>query len=58
MERLRGLNFGGWLSQIDAIEEKDPQTFPGIDGHIAEFIDGRFFKDRRLSAMAMNMINE
>ncbi|MDR2728847.1 MAG: glycoside hydrolase family 5 protein [Chitinispirillales bacterium] len=38
MERMRGLNFGGWLSQIDAIEEKDPEKFPGIDVHIETFI--------------------
>ena len=25
---------------------------------MAEFIDGRFYKDRRLSAMAMNVMNE
>lgn len=25
---------------------------------MAEFIDGRFFRDRRLSAMAMNVMNE
>ena len=25
---------------------------------MAEFIDGRFYKARRLSAMAMNMMNE
>ncbi len=38
MERLRGLNFGGWLSQIDAIKEKDPASFPGIDRHMETFI--------------------
>jgi endoglucanase len=37
--RLRGLNFGGWLSQIDAIAEKDPESFPGIDRHMETFID-------------------
>jgi aryl-phospho-beta-D-glucosidase BglC (GH1 family) len=37
-QRLRGLNLGGWLSQIDAIQEKDPEKFPGIDGHIETFI--------------------
>jgi len=36
--RMRGLNFGGWLSQIDAIEEKDPEKFPGIDVHMETFI--------------------
>lgn len=38
MERLRGLNFGGWLSQLDAIEEKDPKHFPGIDSHMRHFL--------------------
>jgi aryl-phospho-beta-D-glucosidase BglC (GH1 family) len=38
MTRMRGLNMGGWLSQIDAIQEKDPQKFPGIDKHIETFI--------------------
>ncbi len=38
MQRLRGLNFGGWFSQIDAIKEKDPQTFPGIDKHMDTFL--------------------
>lgn len=43
MQRLRGLNFGGWLSQIDAIEEKDPSKFPGIDIHMETFIDEQDF---------------
>ncbi|MBN1575873.1 MAG: cellulase family glycosylhydrolase [Chitinispirillaceae bacterium] len=38
MKRLRGLNFGGWLSQIDAIAEKDPESFPGVDAHMERFI--------------------
>jgi aryl-phospho-beta-D-glucosidase BglC (GH1 family) len=29
---------GGWLSQIDAIQEKDPEKFPGIDKHMETFI--------------------
>ena len=36
--RMRGLNMGGWLSQIDAIQEKDPEKFPGIDAHMETFI--------------------
>jgi aryl-phospho-beta-D-glucosidase BglC (GH1 family) len=35
---MRGVNFGGWLSQIDAIEEKDPEKFPGADVHMETFI--------------------
>ncbi len=38
MQRLRGLNFGGWLSQIDAVAEKDPSRFAGDDAHIERFI--------------------
>ena len=41
--RMRGLNMGGWLSQIDAIQEKDPQKFPGIDTHIDTFIGSEDF---------------
>jgi aryl-phospho-beta-D-glucosidase BglC (GH1 family) len=29
---------GGWLSQIDAVQEKDPDRFPGIDEHMETFI--------------------
>ncbi len=43
MQRLRGLNFGGWFSQIDAIKEKDPQTFPGIDKHMESFLGDEDF---------------
>jgi aryl-phospho-beta-D-glucosidase BglC (GH1 family) len=41
--RLRGLNLGGWLSQIDAIQEKDPENFPGVDKHIETFITAADF---------------
>ncbi|MDR2692920.1 MAG: glycoside hydrolase family 5 protein [Chitinispirillales bacterium] len=41
--RLRGLNLGGWLSQIDAIQGKDPEKFPGIDKHIETFITAADF---------------
>ncbi|MDR1870101.1 MAG: glycoside hydrolase family 5 protein, partial [Treponema sp.] len=43
MVRMRGLNMGGWLSQIDAIQEKDPENFPGIDAHIETFITASDF---------------
>jgi len=36
--RLRGVNLGGWFSQVDCIEEKDPSTFPGVDEHMATFL--------------------
>jgi endoglucanase len=38
-ERLRGLNLGGWFSQIDAIKEKDPDAFVSIDAHMESFIN-------------------
>ncbi|MBN2529281.1 MAG: glycoside hydrolase family 5 protein [Deltaproteobacteria bacterium] len=38
MDRLRGINFGGWLSQIDAIEEKDPDGFVGVENHMRQFM--------------------
>jgi len=43
MTRMRGLNIGGWLSQIDAIQEKDPDKFPGIDNHMKTFITNADF---------------
>ncbi|GBU21571.1 endoglucanase [Fibrobacteres bacterium R8-0-B4] len=46
-QRLRGLNLGGWLSQIDAIQEKDPEKFPGIDKHIETFITASDFANIR-----------
>jgi len=42
-QRLRGLNLGGWLSQIDAIQEKDPEKFPGVDKHMETFITAADF---------------
>jgi aryl-phospho-beta-D-glucosidase BglC (GH1 family) len=47
-ERMRGLNIGGWFSQVDCIEEKDPAGFPGFYEHAKTFIgekDLRFIKD-------------
>jgi aryl-phospho-beta-D-glucosidase BglC (GH1 family) len=43
-ERLRGLNLGGWLSQVDCIEEKDPQGFPGFYKHAETFITQKDFQ--------------
>lgn len=42
-ERLRGVNLGGWFSQVDCIEEKDPAHFPGILQHIQTFLDNSDF---------------
>lgn len=38
-DRLRGVNLGGWFSQVDCIEEKDPQGFPGFYAHAETFIN-------------------
>ena len=40
---MRGVNFGGWFSQIDAIQEKDPDTFPGMLPHIESFLSSADF---------------
>jgi aryl-phospho-beta-D-glucosidase BglC (GH1 family) len=45
MTRMRGLNMGGWLSQIDAIQEKDPEKFLGVDKHMETFITANDFKN-------------
>jgi aryl-phospho-beta-D-glucosidase BglC (GH1 family) len=42
--RLKGVNLGGWFSQIDAIKEKDPQKFPGTLQHIVDFLNVNDFK--------------
>ncbi len=42
-ERMRGVNLGGWFSQVDAIEEKDPDTFPGLMSHIESFLSPQDF---------------
>ena len=35
---------GGWFSQVDCIEEKDPVGFPGVVGHIKTFLGTSDFK--------------
>lgn len=41
---LRGVNFGGWFSQVDAIEQKDPATFPGLLEHLRTFLGADDFR--------------
>ena len=43
-ERLRGVNLGGWFSQVDCIQEKDPEVFPGIIRHVETFLGTEDFK--------------
>lgn len=40
---MRGVNFGGWFSQVDCIEEKDPGGFPGLYGHMETFLGDNDF---------------
>ena len=35
---------GGWFSQVDCIQEKDPALFPGVIQHIKTFIGASDFK--------------
>jgi len=35
---MRGVNFGGWFSKVDAIQEKDPATFVDLRTHIETFL--------------------
>ncbi len=34
----RGVNLGGWFSQLDAIEGNDPDSFPGLAEHLRGFL--------------------
>lgn len=36
--RMRGVNLGGWFSQVDAIAEKDPEAFTDLPSHIESFL--------------------
>lgn len=45
---MKGVNLGGWFSQIDAIRQKDPDGFPGDLEHMRTFLgpaDFRQIKD-------------
>ncbi len=35
---MRGVNLGGWFSQVDAIQEKDPERFVDLPSHITSFL--------------------
>lgn len=43
-ERLKGVNLGGWFSQVDCIEEKDPEGFPGFFKHAETFLSKQDFE--------------
>lgn len=36
--RMRGVNLGGWFSQVDCIAEKDPEGFGGFGEHVERFL--------------------
>jgi hypothetical protein len=36
--RLRGVNLGGWFSQIDDLYAKDPERNPGLHAHLRSFL--------------------
>lgn len=41
---MRGVNLGGWFSQIDAIQEKDPELFVDSETHIRSFLSRADFQ--------------
>lgn len=40
---MRGVNLGGWFSQVDAIAEKDPDAFVDLNTHVATFLGSSDF---------------
>jgi aryl-phospho-beta-D-glucosidase BglC (GH1 family) len=36
--RLRGVNLGGWFSQVDDLYAKDPDRNPGLHAHVRSFL--------------------
>lgn len=51
---LRGVNLGGWFSQIDAVEGNDPRTFPGTRHHLESFLGPEDF--RRIKAWGFDHV--
>jgi endoglucanase len=41
---MRGVNFGGWFSQVDSIREKDPERFVDLPTHIQSFLGREDFE--------------
>jgi endoglucanase len=35
---MRGVNFGGWFSQVDAIQGEDPERFVDLPTHVSSFL--------------------
>lgn len=40
---MRGVNLGGWFSQVDDLYAKDPDQNPGLHRHIAQFLGASDF---------------
>lgn len=51
MDRLKGVNLGGWFSQVDCVEEKDPEGFPGFFAHAETFLGKADFERIKNSGM-------
>ncbi len=43
-KRLRGVNLGGWFSQIDAIHGNNPEHFIGEEAHLESFLGPEDFR--------------
>jgi aryl-phospho-beta-D-glucosidase BglC (GH1 family) len=52
--RLRGVNLGGWFSQVDDLYSKDPDANPGLHAHLQTFLGGEDF--RRVRAWGFNHV--
>lgn len=44
---MRGVNFGGWFSQVDAIQENDPECFIDLASHVQTFLGRADFEQVR-----------
>ena len=47
---------GGWFSQVDCIQEKDPVGFPGVIQHIRTFLGASDFKRIREAGLKSKMV--
>lgn len=45
--RLRGVNLGGWFSQVDDLYAKDPERNPGLHAHLRSFLGAADFAQIR-----------
>jgi aryl-phospho-beta-D-glucosidase BglC (GH1 family) len=52
--RLRGVNLGGWFSQVDDLYAKDPERNPGLHAHLRSFLGAADFA--RVKAWGFNHV--